>query len=74
MYDTQLNALVWFICFLMLGVAEMVLHPCFNCSVDKGLHELLLEVFDAIKAIHATSHLLGQLLKVSLVCKCLFPV
>jgi len=38
----------------------MIFHFSFEGSVDKGLHELLLEVFDIIKAIHSTSHSLGQ--------------
>ena len=39
--------------------AEMEDHLGFQGSIDKGLHELLLKVFDVIKAFHATSHLLG---------------
>ena len=50
----------------MLGVAQMLFHLSFKSSIDKGLHELLLEVFDVIKAFHATSHLLGQFFKVRL--------
>ena len=64
--------LIRLVCFLMLGVAEMVFHLSFKSSVDKGLHELLLKVFDVIKAIHATSHLLGQFFNVRLVSHCLF--
>ena len=65
-------ALVWFICFLMLGVAEMIFHLSFKGSVDKGLHELLLKVFDVIEAFHTTSHLLGQFFNVRLSSHCLF--
>src|SRR5699024_5229458 len=65
-------ALVWFICFLMLGVAEMVFHLSFKGGIDKGLHELLLKVFAVIEAFHATSHLLGQFFNVRLVSHCLF--
>ena len=56
----------------MLRIAEMVFHLSFKGSVDKRLHELLLEVFDVIEAVHATSHLLGQFFKVRLVSHCLF--
>ncbi len=49
----------------------MVFHLSFKGSIDKRLHELLLKVFDVIKAIHATSHLLGQFLDVRLSCHCL---
>ena len=65
-------ALVWLVCFLMLGVAKMVFHLSFKDSINKRLHELLLEVFDVIEAFHATSHLLGQFLDVRLVSHCLF--
>jgi len=65
-------ALVWLVCFLMLGVAEMVFHLSFKGSIDKRLHELLLKVFDVIEAFHATSHLLSQFLDVRLVSHCLF--
>ena len=65
-------ALVWLVCFLMLGVAEMVFHLSFKGSIDKRLHELLLKVFDVIEAVHATSHLLGQFFNVRLSSHCLF--
>ncbi len=65
-------AFIWLIGFLMLRIAEMVFHLGFKGSVNKGLHELLLEVFDVIKAIHATSHLLGQFFNVRLSSHCLF--
>lgn len=52
-------ALVRLVCFLMLGVAYMVFHLSFKSGIDKGLHELLLKVFDVIETFHATSHLLG---------------
>ena len=70
--DTSVVALVWFVCFLMLRIAEMVFHLSFKGSVDKILHELFLEVFDVIEAVHAASHLLGQFFKVRLVSHCLF--
>ena len=35
-------ALVRLVCFLMLGVAQMLFHLSFKSSIDKGLHELLL--------------------------------
>jgi hypothetical protein len=44
----------------------MVLGEC-KCSVDEGLHELLLKVFDVIEAFHAAGHLLSQFLDVRLV-------
>ncbi len=66
------TALIRLVCFFMLGVAEMVFHLSFKSSVDKGLHELLLKVFDILKAVHATSHLLGQFFRVRLVRRCLF--
>ena len=50
----------------------MVFHLSFKGSVDKRLHELLLKVFDVIKAVHATSHLLSQFFKVRLSSYCLF--
>jgi len=65
-------ALIRFIRLFMLGVAEMVFHLSFKSSVDKGLHELLLKVFDVIEAVHATSHLLGQFFNVRLSSHCLF--
>ena len=40
--------------------------------VDKGLYELLLKVFDVIKAVHAAGHLLGQFFNVRLSSHCLF--
>ena len=64
--------LIRLVCFLMLRIAEMVFHLSFKGSVDKRLHELLLEVFDIIKAVHAAGHLLSQFLDVSLVSHCLF--
>ena len=64
--------LIRFIRLFMLGIAEMVFHLSFKGSIDKGLHELLLKVFDVIEAVHATSHLLGQFFKVRLVSHCLF--
>ena len=65
-------ALIRLVCFLMLGVAEMVFHLSFKGSIDKRLHELLLKVFDVIEAVHATSHLLGQFFNVRLSSHCLF--
>ena len=65
-------ALIRFIGFLMLGLTEVVFHLGFKCGVDKGLHELLLKVFDVIEAVHATSHLLGQFFNVRLSRHCLF--
>jgi hypothetical protein len=65
-------ALIGLIRLLMLGVAEMVFHLSFKGSVDKGLHKLLLKVFDVIEAVHATSHLLSQFFKVRLSSHCLF--
>ncbi len=56
----------------MFRVAKIVLHLNLKGRIDKGLHELLLEVFDAIKAFHATSHLLSQFFDVGLVSHCLF--
>ena len=43
-------ALIRLVCFFMLGVAKMLFHLSFKGSVDEGLHELLLKVFDVIKA------------------------
>ena len=65
-------ALVRLIRLFMFGVAEMVFHLSFKSSIDKGLHELLLKVFDVIEAVHATSHLLGQFFNVRLSSHCLF--
>ncbi len=65
-------ALIRLVCFFMLGVAEMIFHLSFKGSVDKGLHELLLKVFDVIEAFHTTSHLLGQFFNVRLSSHCLF--
>ena len=65
-------ALVRLVCFFMLRIAEMIFHLSFKGSIDKGLHELLLKIFDVIKAINATSHLLGQFLNVRLSSHCLF--
>jgi len=65
-------ALIRLVCFFMLGVSKMLFHLSFKGSVDKGLHELLLKVFDVIKAVHAASHLLGQFFNVRLVSHCLF--
>ena len=39
----------------------------------RSLHELLLKVFDAIEAFHATNHLFSQFVDVGLVSHCLFP-
>ena len=64
--------LIRFIRLFMFGVAEMVFHLSFKGSIDKRLHELLLEVFDVIEAFHATSHLLGQFFNVRLSSHCLF--
>src|SRR5699024_1452710 len=64
--------LIRFIRLFMLGVAEMVFHLSFKGSIDKGLHELLLKVFDVIEAFHAAGHLLSQFLDVRLVSHCLF--
>ena len=65
-------ALVRLVCFFMLGVAKMLFHLSFKGSINKGLHELLLKVFNVIEAVHATSHLLGQFLDVRLSSYCLF--
>ena len=65
-------ALVRLIRLFMLGIAEMIFHLSFKGSVDKRLHELLLEVFDIIKAVHAAGHLLGQFFNVRLSRHCLF--
>ena len=65
-------ALVRLVCFFMLGVAKMLFHLSFKGSINKGLHELLLKVFDVIEAFHATSHLLGQFFNVRLLSHCLF--
>ena len=65
-------ALIRLVCFLMLRIAKMLFHLSFKGSVDKGLHELLLKVFDVIEAAHATSHLLGQFFNVRLSSHCLF--
>jgi len=51
--------IVWLDGFLMLGVAQMVFYLSLKSGVDKGLHEVLLKVFDVLKAVHATSHLFG---------------
>ena len=64
--------LIRLVCFFMLGVAKMIFHLSFKSSVDKGLHELLLKVFDVIEAFHATGHLLSQFFKVRLSSHCLF--
>ena len=42
-------ALIRLVCFFVLRIAEMVFDLSFKGSVDEGLHEMLLEVFDVIK-------------------------
>jgi hypothetical protein len=42
----------------------MIFYLSFKSGIDKGLHELLLKVFDVIEAVHATGHLLGQFFNV----------
>ena len=42
-------ALIRLVCFFVLRIAEMVFDLSFKGSVDEGLHEILLEVFDVIK-------------------------
>lgn len=44
----------------MRRIAKQLFCFGFESSIDKGLHELLLKVFDVIEAVRATSHLLDQ--------------
>ncbi len=63
--------LIGLIRLLMLRIAEMVFHLSFKSSIDKGLHDLPLKVFDVIEAVHAAGHLLGQFFKIRLGSYCL---